>query len=548
MELYGDDLVVSAGLTAAGDVLFDGATLDANGNVKTTGTGSDVTLDVTTASFAPGTYLWSSGGITNNGALTLEAENAADGAYSQMKFGGSFAAGPGSSITQQQYLEEGRHLMGSPFAVGTAAFFGGNNPGQGGVGTSGTGYPSGNMNLFGWSGSDWEPLADNNAVVTSGKGYIGSVGTNGFRMYPGVQSFTGILPNASTTVSILKEPAHSGVTVANGLGRDGWNLIANPFPCAIDATGIASAGNGLNGAVYRWNPRSNSNNGAYEAHSPAGSQTDNHIAPLQAFWVQATTAGQVTLSMNSHGTVLAAPVFRKTTDFEADRFRFEVVRASQPTYKDVSYIALADGTTDGYDAEWDAHKLASGDRAVYLYSHSLDGAALANNAVSYSSEATAPKQVPLAFRAPGHGETFTLKVDTSLAENDYDIFLEDQLKGTLHNLRAGGYSFMHDSTVTERFVVHFRSAKARDFVQAGGAEAPLNVWTRPGELVFWMNQPATGRWTLMGLDGKEIQFGKVVLDGTSVHAAPIDAALPHGVYLVRTRLANGSTVFVRVML
>jgi hypothetical protein len=178
----------------------------------------------------------------------------------------------------------------------------------------------------------------------------------------------------------------------------------------------------------------------------------------------------------------------------------------------------------------------------------LDGAALANNAVSYSSEATAPKLVPVAFRAPGHGETFTLTVDTSLAENDYDVFLEDRLKGTLHNVRAGGYSFVHDSTVTERFIVHFRSAKARDFVQAGGAEAPLNVWTRPGELVFWMNQPATGRWTLMGLDGKEIQFGKVVLDGTSVHTAAIDAALPHGVYLVRTRLANGSTVFVRVML
>ena len=548
VEVYGDDLVVSAGLTAAGDVVFDGATLDANGNVKTTGTGSDVTLDVATASFAPGTYLWSSGGITNNGALTLEAENAADGAYSQMKFGGTFTAGAGSSITQQQYLEEGRHLMGSPFAVGTAAFFGGNNPGQGGVGASGTGYPSGNMNLFGWSGSDWEPLENNNAVIASGKGYIGSVGTNGFRLYPGVQSFTGTLPNASTTVSILKEPAHSGVTVANGLGRDGWNLVANPFPCAIDATNIASAGNGLNGAVYRWNPRSNNNNGAYEAHSPAGAHTDNHIAPLQAFWVQATNSGQVTLSMNTHGTVLAAPVFRKTTDFEADRFRFEVVRASQPTYKDFSYIALAEGTTDGFDPEWDAHKLASGDRAVYLYSHSLDGAALANNAVSYSSEATAPKQVPLAFRAPGHGETFTLTVDTSLAENDYDVFLEDQLKGTLHNVRAGGYSFVHDSTITERFVVHFRSAKARDFVQAGGAAAPLNVWTRSGELVFWMNQPATGRWTLMGLDGKEIQFGKVVLDGTSVHTVPIDAALPHGVYLVRTRLANGSTVFVRVML
>jgi hypothetical protein len=97
-------------------------------------------------------------------------------------------------------------------------------------------------------------------------------------------------------------------------------------------------------------------------------------------------------------------------------------------------------------------------------------------------------------------------------------------------------------------LVHFRSQKARDFATMGGSEAPLHVWNRAGELAFWMNQPASGRYTLMGIDGKEYQSGTVRLDGSAVQSIPLTVPYPAGVYLVRTRLANGSTVFVRVML
>jgi hypothetical protein len=557
LEVYGGALTVDAGVTTSADMLFSGTSLDANGNLRTTGTGSDLTLDVATASVAPGSYIWTSGAVTNNGALTLEAENTPDGAYAQMKFGTGYSAGAGSSITQQQYLEAGRHLMGAPFAAGTAAFFGGSDPAAGGVGTSGTNYPSGNMNLFGWSGSDWEPLANNAAAITPGKGYIGHVGAGGFRLTPGIQSFTGTLPNATTTVQIHKSNAATGVTVDNentlngglGLGRAGWNLVANPFPCAIDASGIAVAGKGLKSAVYRWNPRSNGNQGAYEAHSPAGSLSDNLIAPLQAFWVQSNSSGSISISMNDDGTVLNAPVFRKTTDFEADRFRFEAVRTASPTFKDVSYLSVAEGTSDGFDSEWDAHKLASGNSAVYLYSYAVDGSTLANNAFEYSEAATAAKIMPMAFRAPGHGETYQITLDTALAEKTYDILLEDRRTGKLHNLKSDPYAFTNDTTASpERFLVHFRSQKAREFSNMGGSEAPLHVWNRAGELAFWMNQPATGRYTLMGLDGKEYQSGAVRLDGSAVQSIPLTAPYPAGVYLVRTRLANGSTVFVRVML
>jgi hypothetical protein len=559
--LYGDDLVVSAGLTAAGDVLFDGATLDANGNVKTTGVGSDVTLDVATASFAPGTYLWTSGGITNNGALTLEALNSASvSSYAQMKFGGTFTAGPSSSVQVQQYLEEGQHLLGVPFSGMTAAFFGGNNPGQGGVGSSGTGYATDNKNLWSWSGSDWTSVANNSTALSNGMGYVGNVGANGFRVASGVQTFAGVQPQTSVVVPLTYARADDAVVVDNetsansglNLGRYGWNLVGNPFTCALEYN-YTNRPNGVNAAVYKWVKAKNGNPARYTAHSPAGSGNSEYIAPLQAFWVQATNGmgpnPALTLAMGTHGTVAHMPEFNKTSDYEADRFRFEVVRTSRPAWKDESYIALAPSTTDGFDGDWDAYKLTSGAESMDLYSFGPnERMSLANNALEYSEDATSPKQVPFGFRSPGHGETFSLQLDATAADGDYDVFVEDLVTRKMHDLASAGYSFVHDSTVTERFIVHFRSAKAREYANMGGAAAPLNVWTRPGELVFWMNQPANGRWTLMGLDGKEIQFGKVVLDGTSVHTTPIDAALPHGVYLVRTRLANGSTVFVRVML
>jgi hypothetical protein len=93
----------------------------------------------------------------------------------------------------------------------TAAFFGGNNPGQGGVGTSGTGYAADNKNLGAWTGSNWISVLNNSAALPNGVGYVGNVGANGIRVASGVQTFAGVQPHASVEIPLTYARADDAV-------------------------------------------------------------------------------------------------------------------------------------------------------------------------------------------------------------------------------------------------------------------------------------------------------------------------------------------------
>jgi hypothetical protein len=305
----------------------------------------------------------------------------------------------------------------------------------------------------------------------------------------------------------------------------------------------------MKGAIYRWDPKSNGNSGQYHSHSPAGNPTESHIAPLQAFWVQTNNgSASVNLSMATHGTVSQAPVFRKTGEFEADRLRLTVVRSGDASFRDEAYVAMAEGTVDGFDDAWDAHELNSGADAVYLYTYVEGEASMANNAIPYTKESLGDKIMPLAFRAPGTGETYTLALDQSLSESTYDVFVEDHKTGSVHNLTEAPYTFTNDASEDKRFSLRFRSEKTREFNAMGTEENGLNVWTRQGNLVLWMDQLGVGTYTLIGVDGRELLQGSLKLDGTRTQEVALPSNVTPGVYFVRARYTNGKTVFTRVVL
>jgi hypothetical protein len=305
----------------------------------------------------------------------------------------------------------------------------------------------------------------------------------------------------------------------------------------------------MKAAIYRWDPKDNGGSGRYNPHSPAADPAASHIAPLQAFWIQTNNnTHNTTLTMASHGTVSQSPVFRKTDEFEADRLRFRVERNAEKSYWDEAFVAMAEGTGDGFDAAWDAHELNSGADAVYLYSYVTGDASMANNAIPYSHDKLGDKVIPMAFKAPGQGETYTLELDQALSSLPYDVLLEDLHTGRVHTLSDSPYTFVNETSVEKRFEVRFRSEKTRQFNAMGTEGNGLLVWKRENNMVFWMSQLGAGSWTLLGLDGREILGGTLKLDGTQVQEVALPADVMSGIYLVRARFSNGNTVFVRIVL
>lgn len=75
----------------------------------------------------------------------------------------------------------------------------------------------------------------------------------------------------------------------NGSGAEGFNMVANPYPFAIDWDAIEGwTKTNMSNSIYVWNANANGGFGGYEVwNGTTGTRTNGKIAPYQAFWVEA---------------------------------------------------------------------------------------------------------------------------------------------------------------------------------------------------------------------------------------------------------------------
>ena len=548
LVVHGGTLSLNQAHTSSGPTEFHGTQLFVDNTIKTTGSAS-LLLNVQNTRVAHGKFVESAGDLTNNGELLLQGENTSDGGYAQLKFGGNYFAGQGAKIVQQQYLESGHHLMGSPFSGVTGECFGSANTAVGGVGE--TGHSAGNTNLWWWNGADWTAVLNNASSIENGQGYSGLVSSSGFRKYAGLHSFEGSTPNKQVTFTLNYAEANQPISVynENTLGRWGWNLVANPFTCALNYSSVTKPGNSsMNGAVYRWKGSLNNGQGGYEEHSPAGPPQDLYIAPLQAFWVQTrnnlTPGSTLVMNMATHGDPSQSPVFRKSFDLEADRYGLVVESTSSTQLADQCFVALTDLGTDGFDSDWDALKLYDGPGSVALYNRVNEEVALANNAVTYSEEDGLPKIVNLVFDPTTNSGSFLLRLDGTYSTGSQIVYIEDPASGQFQRLNDQAYHFYAVSGEKKSFNIHFRNAKTQSLL--ANQDQMVSTWVHGQELSFWSEINGSADWVLTALDGRECAFGKVDLELGRVSRVALKSPVVPGVYVVRLRFENGAVQFKKI--
>lgn len=133
---------------------------------------------------------------------------------------------------------------------------------------------------------------------------------------------------------------------------DGWNLIANVYPATIDwvalknQSGTWASGNG----TYYVYDAAGSNYRSYNANITGGT-ANRYIASCQAFFVQATAAGQTIDFRESIKSTDAAPFQRSIEESSLVRFNF-----TRGTMDDEILIALKDDATFAFDEMYDAIK------------------------------------------------------------------------------------------------------------------------------------------------------------------------------------------------
>lgn len=429
-----------------------------------------------------GSYLTAGGNYTNSGTVTLESTSSA---YSQLKISGT-ATG---NVVQSQYLEAGSHLISSPVSQGFTT-------------TSGD---KAKLYSYDATAGNWAAIGAN--FATAGLGFAARVDATQipFLTAAANANVTGT-PNTSMTHTLGYFGSNS---LAGGSGT-GWNLIGNPYTCGLDWSTVSLTN--VNSAFYIWDPSTTS----YKYYSTGGI-TNAVIPPMQAFWVQATQAGaSISTTMATNGTVSSSPTYYKTIP---DNLIVTVTKAGDSATTDRLWVANIQGTGDGFDGAYDAWKMTNGPTMPNVFTWDL-GERIAINA----TEIDAAKVLPMGFSYAVAATKFGVSLEQVTGGQYYDVYLEDKLTGSYHDLNQSDYSFTHQGWTQEgpRFALHFSLSTVG--VEEPNAADRFVAYQNQDRIVLRSIGEGFSAYRLYGLNGQELSHGPLTPGMQSI-AAPTSAGL-----------------------
>ena len=298
-------------------------------------------------------------------------------------------------------------------------------------------------------------------VMQPATGYIAMGPTTG--SFPQTQSvvFDGLVNTGVIQTSIEKS------TNTEQADLD-WNLIGNPYPSAIDATAFLDNPLNtpfINGTIYLWthntaiskntpganlyNYSSNdyasftSGTGGVAAIS-GGAIPNGFITSGQSFFIEATSSGNVTFNNSMRTTSNNTQFFKKLPSELVEKDRIWLNLFNDKGAFSQLLIGFIDGATDGIDRSYDGPKF--GGNYISFYSIIEDK----NFAIQGKDAIEDEEHIKLGlYTNINQGDS--LKISINKVEGviaDYNVYLKDSYKNTLHDLTMEDYLFIPEEQGT----------------------------------------------------------------------------------------------------
>jgi len=439
-------------------------------------------------------------------------------------------------------------------------------------GVTGSNDPSGELTLAGWSEDQMSftvPSSMSNSM-TPGKGYIAYVFEDDELNSPGIQGgFPKVIStdgteNGSTVNVTVSATDADGV---NGIdGKEGWNLLGNPFGTDLSVGSLISAledvDPGVNANVYVWDHEANSGNGDYVTLS-----SGDRIAPFQAFFVRFTNAvddGTVTFDQNALEANAETQFYKNNAE---NSFAFDVELHGEEYFDSYSIEFSENGTID-LD-RYDAYKLFSlNANSINLFSIHGDNR-LQRNMLPIDLETNL--EIPLSFDANGR-TNLTFRWDNiDDLPSDWDVMLIDKEENREIDLHiAEEYQFTMSSaaqkkTADNKGLLNKREGGGDDsrfvlslspnFEMSSGRDIPESVKLNPNypnpfnpqtTIPYEIAEDAEVKLTVWNMIGQKVA---TLVDGmveAGTHEETWNANnMPSGIYIARFEVGN--EVFTRKM-
>lgn len=308
----------------------------------------------------------------------------------------------------------------------------------------------------------------------SGKGFLAYVGNTspGIAMIPFKLLVTGAPINGNGISPTLTYNA-----------ADGFNLIANPYPAAIDFTSFSAS---FNGSVNNQNYYIyDSGSGSYvtwdETFGNTGGTgstfTTGDIASGQAFWVVTTGAGPSATFNESDKIAGSDNNFLKKANpnpIPAGSYKYFHLQVSSTVnpYSNGAIVGFGPWSNN-FNANEDAKKLFTNSYyAPDISVFSVDGKELS---ITKMAELTQNISIPVKVVVKVSG-SYKITVPDLINGPTACVTLEDKLTGIITDINStNSYTFnISDTTKAPRFVLHFSNpvvagfTASNDTVQVGG--------------------------------------------------------------------------------
>jgi hypothetical protein len=312
-------------------------------------------------------------------------------------------------------------------------------------------------------------------------------------------------------------------------GSSGWNLIGNPYPCAISWNLLPKTN--VLGTVYTWNGTTK-NYVSYNTLDGVGALTGGIIPSEQAFFIQ-SLAPAATCTIPSAARLHSATALYKNSVANVLTMK---VKGNDVT-EDYAFILFKPESTVQFDTDFDAYKLFGMEDAPQLYSITPTET-LTINALP---EIAAQPVIAMGLKV-GMNDTYTFTAsDLETFPSGTVIILEDLLASKVQDLNSNPvYTFAASpGDPVHRFNVHFAAV--------GVSENKLSdIHIYSAEKTIYVNIPSEmkGNIIVYNMLGREIT--RTSIQSHSLSKINLDA--PTGFYLVKVEgdyNTSAGKVFIR---
>ncbi|MDC1535105.1 hypothetical protein N8383_02495, partial [Flavobacteriaceae bacterium] len=268
----------------------------------------------------------------------------------------------------------------------------------------------------------------------------------------GLLVFTGAPASAAQNQAIIDNDAAN-----SGAGRR-WSLIANPFPSYIQGNSSADGSNnfltvnlsklhGSYGAVYGYD----ADGTGYTVYNNSSGAL--RLAPGQAFMVASVSSSSDNVSFTTAMRTAVGGDDLIVGDILEDSFELILKLYEGDTEIDYTRFYFEDGLTLGLDPGYDAGHFNEEASLMSRLLEEDEGVGFAINAMGLENVSDAV--IPLVINREA-GTGFRIGIDTFGIYAGTNVYLEDNVQGTMTLLNEGDFELNPESTLSEagRFFIH----------------------------------------------------------------------------------------------